>query len=580
MFLPVTREEMKALGWEACDVILVTGDAYIDSPHVGIAVIGKWLAAHGFRVGVIPQPRLDTDEDILRLGEPTLFWGVTGGCIDSMVANYTALNKRRRSDDYTPGGVNNRRPDRAVIVYSNLIRRYCKGARIVLGGIEAGLRRVAHYDYWSDSIRRSILFDAKADVLIYGMGEQTALQLAQALRRGEDWHRIRGLCYIDKKPPTEFVELPSFEQVAADVDAFIDMFHLFYRNQDPLSARGLFQQHGDRFFIHNPPAPLPSPEKLDRIYELDYERELHPFHRLQGEVRALETIRFSITTHRGCYGECTFCAIAVHQGRTVVSRSEASILREVEALTRHPRFRGVISDLGGPTANMYGFECDRKWTKGVCLDRRCIGLEVCPRLKPNHRRQIELLRAIRRLPKVKKVFVASGIRYDLLSADTEFGDAYLHELAAHHVSGQLKVAPEHSEPSVLTLMNKPAVSTLLEFKRRFEHYSKAAGKQQFLTYYLIAAFPGCSDAEMMRLKRFVGRELRLTPEQVQIFTPTPGTWGSVMYVAEKDPFTGARLFVEKSLRGKARQKQMIVSDRNDAGCRRASSERSSRGQRR
>ena len=564
MFLPVTRAEMADLGWQQCDVILVTGDCYIDSPFIGAAQIGKWLLRHGFRVGVIAQPDVNSPDDITRLGEPTLFWGVSGGSVDSMVANYTALKKRRKSDDFTPGGVNNRRPDRAVIVYSNLIRRWFKGARIVLGGIEAGLRRVAHYDYWSDSIRRSILFDAKADALIYGMGERAALALAQTLRDGGDPRAIRGLSYIASEPQPEYVTLPSFEAAAADKDAFIEMFYHFYQNNDPVTARGLNQQHGDRWLVQNPPAQHLSIEELDQVYDLEFEREQHPYYQQFGEVRALDTIRFSINTHRGCYGECHFCAIAVHQGRTVRSRSEESILKEAKTLTRHPRFRGIIGDVGGPTANMYGFECDRKDAKGNCLNKRCIGAEVCARLKPNHHRQIELLKKLRRLPGVKKVFVASGLRYDLILNDQVCGNDYLRELAEYHVSGQLKVAPEHTEPHVLELMNKPTVDSLLEFKERFDRFSKQAGRRQFLTYYLIAAYPGCSDRDMQQMRQFVGREFKMTPEQVQIFTPTPSTWASVMYYTEKNPFTGKQLFVEKRLPAKERQKQIIVKPRMNA----------------
>lgn len=559
MFLPATRQEMNELGWEACDVILVTGDSYIDSPFNGAAQIGKWLHHHGFRVGIIAQPSVENPEEITRLGEPGLFWGVSGGCVDSMVANYTALKKRRKSDDFSPGGLNNRRPDRAVIVYTNLIRRSFKATRpIVLGGIEASLRRIAHYDYWSDSIRRSILFDAKADALIYGMGERAVLELAQALAQGGDFREIRGLCYIAHAPRPDYLTLPDFETVAADQEAFTGMFRLFYDNNDPVTARGLNQQHGDRWLVQNPPALHLSEAELDQAAELPFEREQHPWHQQFGAVRALDTIRFSINTHRGCYGECHFCAIAVHQGRTVLSRSEASILREAEALTRHPAFRGIISDAGGPTANMYGFECGRKKSRGSCQFKACIGAQVCSTLRPDHRRQTELLKKLRRLPGVKKVFVASGLRYDLILEDRTGGEAYLRELTAHHVSGQLKVAPEHTEPHVLNLMNKPAAASLLEFKRRFDRLSAEAGKNQFLTYYLIAAYPGCTDLDMQAMQRFVSSELRITPEQVQIFTPTPSTWASVMYYTEKNPFTGERLFVEKNGAAKERQKQRIV----------------------
>jgi len=336
------------------------------------------------------------------------------------------------------------------------------------------------------------------------------------------------------------------------------MFRLFYDNNDPVTARGLNQQHGDRWLVQNPPALHLSEAELDQAAELPFEREQHPWHQQFGAVRALDTIRFSINTHRGCYGECHFCAIAVHQGRTVLSRSEASILREAEELTRHPAFRGIISDAGGPTANMYGFECGRKKSRGSCQFKACIGAQVCSTLRPDHRRQTELLKKLRRLPGVKKVFVASGLRYDLILEDRTGGEAYLRELTAHHVSGQLKVAPEHTEPHVLNLMNKPAAASLLEFKRRFDRLSAEAGKNQFLTYYLIAAYPGCTDRDMQAMQRFVSSELRITPEQVQIFTPTPSTWASVMYYTEKNPFTGERLFVEKNGAAKERQKQRIV----------------------
>jgi uncharacterized radical SAM protein YgiQ len=559
MFLPVTRQEMANLGWEQCDVIIVTGDSYIDSPFIGAAQIGKWLHGHGFRVGIIAQPDVNSADDITRLGEPALFWGVTGGSVDSMVANYTALNKRRKSDDLTPGGINNRRPDRAVLVYSNMIRRWFKNTRpIVLGGIEASLRRVAHYDYWSDGIRRSILFDAKADALIYGMGEQAVLELAQTLRNGGDLRTIRGLCYISTAAQPDYVHLANYETVAADPGAFIDMFRTFYENNDPVTARGLNQQHGSRWLVQNPPAQQPGVAELDQMYDLSFEREQHPYHQRSGPVRALDTIRFSINTHRGCYGECHFCAIAVHQGRTVVSRSEASILNEAAELTRHRGFRGIITDAGGPTANMYGFECERKASKGNCLNKRCIGLQVCTRLKPSHRRQIEMLKKLRRLPGVKKVFVASGVRYDLLLQDQTHGEAYLQELVTHHVSGQLKVAPEHTEPHVLELMNKPSTESLLQFKQRFDRLSAEKGKQQFLTYYLIAAYPGCTGHDMQHMQSFIKRELKITPEQVQIFTPTPSTWASVMYYTEKNPFTGEQLFVEKRMAAKEKQKQRIV----------------------
>jgi len=569
MFLPTTRQEMDKLGWDRLDVVLVTGDSYIDSPYIGSAVIGKVLARAGYRVGIIAQPEINSGRDICRLGEPDLFWGVTGGSVDSMVANYTALMKRRKRDDYTPGGVNSRRPDRAVIVYSNLIRRFFKHTKpIVLGGIEASLRRIAHYDFWSDRIRGSVLFDAKADYLLYGMAEKSVLYMATALRAGSNMneavHNVRGLCYIAKEGRASYQELPAYEIVAADKSALIDMFHIFYANNDPITARGLSQKHKDRYLIQNPPGIYLSQPEMDAIYNLDYERAQHPYYQKQGKVTALDTIKFSISTHRGCYGECNFCAIAVHEGRTVRWRSPESILAEAEKMTQHPDFKGYILDAGGPTANMYGFECQKKLAHGICTKKRCTFPKICPLLKVDHQPQMKLLKELRRIPGIKKVFIASGIRYDLVLADQFSGRAYLCELLGHHVSGQMKVAPEHTEERVLRLMGKPGKGDLEKFKTLFDDISKETGNRQFLTYYLIAAHPGCSEQDMIKLKRFTSRKLKLNPEQVQIFTPTPSTYSSLMYYTEMDPFTRTPIYVEKDLRRKARQKEIVthkVSDR-------------------
>ena len=575
MFLPTTTDEVKRLGWDALDVILVTGDSYIDSPFIGTAVIGKVLLNAGYRVGVIAQPDISGVDEIGRLGLPRLFWGVTAGSIDSMVANYTALKKPRKSDDYTPGGENTRRSDRATIVYSNLIRRFTKKAKqaaslpsanspsrtapIVLGGIESSLRRVAHYDFWEDGVRRSVLFDAKADYILYGMAEKAVLEFSGALRDGNDPQNVRGLCYIAKVPRAGYLELPAYETVAHDKAAFIEMFHTFYRNNDPVSAHGLYQKHADRYLVQNPPALTETQAELDSIYELDFERRQHPYYERQGKVKALETIGFSISTHRGCYGECNFCAISVHEGTTVRWRSPESILAEAERISKLPDFKGYIQDLGGPTANMYGFECGKKLAKGICSSRRCIYPEVCPLMKVNHQPQIQLLRKIRKIPGVKKVFVASGIRYDMLLCDHEYGDEYLREVVDQHVSGQMKVAPEHSEDGVLRAMGKPGSAALLEFKHRFDSLNRAAGKRQFLTYYLIAAHPGCTEADMQRVRAFASRELQIHPEQVQVFTPTPSTYSSLMYYTEMDPFTGKPIFVEKDARRKERQKEIVTN---------------------
>jgi uncharacterized radical SAM protein YgiQ len=559
MFLPTTRKECRRRGWDRLDVVLVTGDSYIDSPFVGVAVIGRVLVDAGFKVGIIAQPDIDTDRDIGRLGEPDLFWGVSGGCIDSMVANTTALKKRRRTDDFTPGGQNDRRPDRAVIVYTNLIRRFFKNTRpIVLGGIEASLRRISHYDYWTDRVRRSILFDAKADLLVYGMADETVKDLAGRLRDGKVTDDLPGTCRIAPAPAPGYIELPGHDRVAASKADFARMFALFYENSDPLRATGLCQKQDSRYLIHNPPAPPLTTEALDRVHALPFQHAQHPWYERIGPVRALETIRFSIATHRGCYGECHFCAIAVHQGRIVQSRSEASVLQEAEAMTRHPDFKGNIHDVGGPTANMYAIECTRKLEKGSCKKKRCVFPKVCPQLPVNHAAQIRLLEKLRGIEGIRHVFVASGLRYDMILADPTAGRRYLENLVTHHVSGQLKIAPEHTVPHVLDQMGKPGTEPLVEFKKRFDQLTRKIGKKQFLTYYLIAAHPGCTQGDMDALATFCRTRLKTNPRQVQIFTPTPSTWSSLIYHTGHDPFTGQSVFVEKSIRGKERQKASVV----------------------
>jgi len=564
MFLPATREELDSLGWDQLDIILVTGDSYIDSPFIGVAVIGKVLSHAGYKVGIIAQPDINSDKDILRLGEPALFWGVSGGCIDSMIANYTSLKKKRRGDDYTPGGVNDRRPDWATIVYTNLIKHYSSNKRpIVLGGLEASLRRIAHYDFWSDRVRSSILFDAKADYLLYGMAERSVVQFADALKKGADVRDIPGLCYIAgerdiMQKKADYLELPSYETVKEDNKALIEMFHTFYRNNDPLTAKGLYQKHGTRYLVHNPTAMYLTQKELDAVYALDYERAQHPYYEQQGKVKALETIKFSISTHRGCYGECNFCAITVHEGRTVQWRSQESVLAEARQITKLPDFKGYIVDVGGPTANMYGFECAKKLRQGACRDKRCLYPKVCSSLKADHRQQVELLRKIRGIKGVKKVFMASGIRYDLLLSDKKYGERYLQEVVGHHVSGQMKIAPEHTEDSVLKLMGKSGTASLLQFKEMFDSMTLDAGLEQYLTYYLIAAHPGCTYGDMEKLKQFTSENLKMNPEQVQIFYPVPSIYSSLMYCTGTDPFTGKPIFVEKDPNYKERQKNAVV----------------------
>lgn len=566
MFLPTTIEEMRRLGWDQADVILVSGDAYVDSPYCGTAVIGQVLLGKGFRAAVLSQPDVKDPEAFRALGEPRLYWAISAGCVDSMVANYTASGKRRRQDDFTPGGENTRRPDRATIVYANAARAAYRPAKpIVLGGIEASLRRVAHYDFWSDKVRRPVIADAKADVLSYGMGERSMVQLAEAMRSGADWRGVRGICWMandEQRARVEgAVELPPYDAVAQKTDegrrAFLDAHRLFAANQDPVTARPLVQRVDLRWLVHNPPAPPLEQHELDAVHDIPYMLDAPPSIRAQGEIRALDTVRFAVTTHRGCYGNCRFCAIAVHQGRRVVSRSAESIVAEVKRFTEHPKFRGTVADVGGPTANMYGFECARKKEHGACVERDCLFPECCPALKPDHGPQLELLRRLRAVPGVKHVFVASGIRPDLVSADPRRGCEYVAALARHHVSGQLKLAPEHVVDRVLAAMGKPGVKSLLEFKSRFDEASRRAELRQFLTYYFIAAHPGCTDADMRRLRDFAVSTLKLLPEQVQIFTPTPLTDSTAMYYTGLDPHTGRPVFVARGAAARQSQKNAL-----------------------
>ncbi len=560
MFIPTTMEEARSRGWDALDIILVSGDTYTDNAYNGAALVGHWLIDHGLRVGIIAQPSVDSGEDISRLGQPELFWSVSSGCVDSMVANYTPTRKFRKEDDFTPGGVNDRRPDRACIAYSNLIKKYAKGKPIVLAGIEASLRRIAHYDFWSDSVRRSVLLDAKADAIVYGMAERATLEIARLMLSGEDWHGVRGICYASSSAPEDAVMMPSFEEVSEDGPKFMRAFILFRDNCDPVTARTLCQPHGGRFLVQNPPQPPLTTEELDSLYESDFEDAVHPFYARLGHVRAMDTVSNSITTHRGCYGDCSFCAIAVHQGTTVVSRSEESILREAGRFASRPGFNGIIRDVGGPTANMYGIECAVKQAKGRCRDRGCLGRSPCPRLPIDHGRQIALLERISRVPGVRRVFVSSGVRYDMVVADRANGARYLDCLVREHVSGQMKVAPEHVCPHVLRYMGKPDREVLERFRGMFQESVGRCGKDLYLTYYFMAAHPGCTEDDMRELSRYCREELRTVPEQVQVFTPTPSTYSTAMYRTAKD-MRLRDVRVERSVQRRQRQKEAVTGGR-------------------
>ena len=560
MFLPITREEIQSLGWDYVDVILVSGDAYIDSAFSGTAVIGKYLLKHGFRTAVISQPDINSPEDITIFGEPRLFWGISAGCVDSLVANYTALGKPRKLCDFTPGGINNRRPDRASIVYTGLIRRYFKNTKpVVLGGIEASLRRIAHYDFKTDKVRRSLLFDSKADYIIYGMGEVPVLEFAKALNNNQDVTNIQGLCYISKEPKQDALMLPAYEEVVDNKESFHTMFKMFSDNSEPQSAKPLCQKTGDRYLIHNAPAYYDD-DILDEVSDIEYERAVHP--KIQGKVKALDTIKTSIISHRGCFGGCSFCAIAVHQGRRVISRSMDSIEKEVKHLASQKWFKGTISDIGGPTGNMYMMKCKKMEKLGACTHKSCLYPNVCHGMDIDHAPLIKLLEKVSSIKGVKKVFATSGIRADLAVNDNKNGRKYISKIAENHVSGQLKMAPESADMKVLKAMKKPDNNSFLSFCGIYKDFSKKYGKNQFISCYFIAAHPGENKKEAESTHKFIEEYLDFSPEQVQIFTPTPSTWATCAYYTGLDE-AGESIYVEKSSHKKEEFKEIIMGKKQN-----------------
>ncbi len=559
-FLPMTVAEAKNLRIDQFDVIIVSGDAYVDHPSFSTAVIGRVLWDAGFSVGVIAQPDWRSDDDFHQLGSPRLFFAICPGNCDSLVNNYTAARKRRSGDVYSPGG-RPRRPDRAATVYSDKVHSLFPDVPLVLGGIEASLRRFAHYDYWSDSVRHSILADAPADLLVYGMGEQQVREIAMRLDRGEradSLTDIRGTVY--RIPPSRYdgtcafplLEVPSFSEVSGDKEAYARAFALHYREQNPILGKAVAQRHPKTVIIQNPPAlPLTTPE-LDAIYELPYSREAHPSYTLP--IPALEPVKFSLTSHRGCFGACAFCALTHHQGRIIQSRSIGSLVREATRLTRMPGFSGVISDVGGPTANMYGMECPRWTTAGPCPDRACT--ENCPNLPVSHQRQMALLRRLREVPGVRRVFIGSGVRYDLIVADPQNP---LPEICAHHVSGHLKVAPEHISRAVTTLMGKPEKEVFERFLASFKECQEGKEKKQYILPYFMSGHPGCTVEDMIDLAVFI-RDHDLYTEQVQDFTPTPMTVSTCMYYTGLNPFTLEPVHVPK---GREKQIQRALLSYRD-----------------
>lgn len=558
-FLPTTREDLDERGWRELDFLCITGDAYVDHPSFGHAIVSRFLESLGYRVGIVAQPDWRSTDDFARMGRPRLAVLVSAGNLDSMLSNYASRGKKRRKDVYSPGGRCGMRPDRATIVYCNRVRELWKDVPLVIGGIEASLRRIAHYDYWSDDVRRSILVDSRADLLTYGMSENQLEELASRLANDEALSKIRdirGTCWRthDKKELGDAIELPSFEAVRTDKKTFAEAFGLFYLEQDPVRGRRLVQDQGAWTLVHNPPAAPLTEEKMDRIYALPYTRRPHPSYKDEG-VPALSEVLFSITSHRGCFGECAFCAISSHQGRVIQARSSKSILLEAEQMTRNPDFKGYIHDVGGPTANFRRRACDGQAAHGACRGKSCLYPKPCRELKSDHGGYLSLLRRVRQIPGVKKVFVRSGIRYDYILADPR-GNAFLEELCAHHVSGQLKIAPEHASAKVLSHMRKSSRTNTEKFIRAYRKTNKKLGKKQFLVPYFMSSHPGCGLPEALELAEFI-RDIGIRPEQAQEFTPTPGTASTCMYHSGYDPFTGEAVYVPKEHEERAMQRALL-----------------------
>lgn len=556
-FLPTTAQELSARGIGQLDFVYIIGDAYVDHPSFGPAIISRVLESHGYTVGIISQPDWHSAEEFRRLGRPRLAFLISAGNIDSMVNHYTSAKKRRSSDAYTPGGEAGKRPDRATIVYANRVREAFRGVPVIIGGIEASLRRFAHYDYWDDKVRRSILSDSGADLLIYGMGERQIVEIADALAGGlpvEQITYVNGTCYMTNSLAQvyEYETIESYEAVARDKKAYASAFMAQYREQDAIRGKRLVQPHGDTFLVVNPPAAPLTTEELDAVYELPYARAPHPSY--QKEIPALFEVKFSLTSCRGCFGACSFCALTFHQGRVISARSHASLLREAAILTQQPDFKGNIHDVGGPTANFRQPACKKQLKSGVCADRQCLGFEHCKNLMVDHGDYIALLEELSGVPGVKRVFVRSGIRYDYVMYDKS--DAFLRALIKNHVSGQLKVAPEHVSDRVLRLMGKPASALYDRFVAKYMQLNRNLGKEQYIVPYFMSSHPGSDLDAAVELAEYLKRTGQ-RPEQVQDFYPTPGTLSTCMYYTGFDPRTGERVYVPKNASEKAMQRALM-----------------------
>ncbi len=559
-YLPMSRADMNIRGWKQCDFIYVTGDAYVDHPSFGHAIISRLLEAHGYKVGIISQPDWKDRASIQVLGEPRLGFLVSGGNMDSMVNHYSVSKKRRQQDAYTPGGVMGKRPDYAVTVYCNLIRSAYRKAPVIIGGIEASLRRLAHYDYWSDRLKHSILIDSQADLISYGMGEKSIVEIADALNSGID---IKDITFIDgtvyKTDSLESVYdaqiLPSFDKMKAEKQEYAKSYYIQYNNTDPFTGKRLVEPYKDNLFVvQNPPAKPLSMEEMDEVYALPYMRNYHPSYEELGGVPAIREIKFSLISNRGCFGACSFCALTFHQGRIIQARSHNSLLDEAKLLTEEPDFKGYIHDVGGPTADFRYPACEKQMTKGACSNRQCLFPEPCKNLKADHSDYIELLRKLRSLPKVKKVFIRSGIRFDYVLADP--GKKFLKELCQYHVSGQLKVAPEHVSDKVLSKMGKPQNQVYRQFVKEYKDMNGRLGMKQYLVPYLMSSHPGSGLSEAVELAEYL-RDLGYMPEQVQDFYPTPSTISTCMYYTGYDPRTMEKVYVPVNPHEKAMQRALI-----------------------
>jgi uncharacterized radical SAM protein YgiQ len=558
-FLVTCRQDMEDRGWDMLDFVFISGDAYVDHPGFAAAVIGRVLEGRGYRVGIIAQPDWHSCDDFKRLGRPRLAVLITAGNLDSMLNEKTAAKKIRSRDNYSPGGEPGHRPERATIVYANRVREAFKDMLIVIGGIEASLRRFAHYDYWSDKVRRSILLDSKADVLIYGMGERQIIEIADALAEGktvEEMYGIRGICYAAARPPLsdKAVVCPAYEDVAANKSQFAAAFKIQYEEQDPFYGKTVIQPSGGRFVVQTPPALPLSTAEMDAVYELPFQRRWHPDYDAVGGVPALHEVQFSLTSHRGCFGNCHFCAIASHQGRIIQHRSHESLLAEAKRMMTLPGFKGYIHDVGGPTANFRHGACAKQDKDGACRDTHCIGSRTCPNLDTSHDDYLQLLREIRSLKGIKKVFVRSGLRYDYVLAD--HNKQFVEELCQYHVSGQLKVAPEHVVPHVTDMMGKAGVDAFLKFRDWFQEANQKIGKQQFLVPYFMSSHPGCTLEDAISLAEFL-RDQHMQPEQVQDFIPTPGSLSTAMYYTGMNPLTEERVYTARAMQDKAMQRALM-----------------------